>query len=158
MIVERVDDEMGNLSHWKILTRGTNLVAHSPTTRFWYDGTSNLIDPETGLRVRDQLKLLKSNLINNEILGKDIVYNVVGQLSKFDGSTETSSVTLNQIDNGVSNTVLQSSNWIYFKRQGNTWIRIDTPSISVINLPYVNNITNDGMYKRVKGISELNFC
>lgn len=158
MIVERADDEMGNLSHWKILTRGTNLVAHSPTTRFWYDGTSNLIDPETGLRVRDQLKLLKSNLINNEILGKDIVYNVVGQLSKFDGSTETSSVTLNQIDNGISNTVLQSSNWIYFKRQGNTWIRINTPSISVINLSYVNNITNDGMYKRVKGISELNFC
>jgi hypothetical protein len=96
MIVERIDALDGTLDSWRLTTRNYKLAFESPTSKFWYNPGTYLVDPETKKRVFDQVKVLKSNLSSDGLspLGVDHKYMTVGSYINADGSTYDSALLI----------------------------------------------------------------
>jgi hypothetical protein len=93
MIIERNDDTDGNVAFWRVTRRNFRLVVESPTTHFWFNKDTYLVDPDTKTRVADTVKLLKSNLNTNGVpLGVDQPYFVVDLIRHADGDINQNSL------------------------------------------------------------------
>lgn len=94
-LIVRQDDNFGNPSSYRILHREMKLVAESPTTKFWYNQTSQIIDSDTKKVVYDKIRILRSNLDSNDRpLQKNHVYDVVGFVYDDDGEIETTKLEI----------------------------------------------------------------
>lgn len=164
MIIERVDNDLGNLAYWKITKRNFHLVAESSTTKFYFDRESSIVDPETKTKVFDSVRILKSNLdvSGMRAIGYDHVYNVVGDVKHPDGETNFNalSVMMNQ-----DLTVSTATEFLKFiGTDGYVYFRVDTTTgrmqpvkktAFIANLNYVNDVSGD--YVRRVGRDELDF-
>lgn len=62
-LVSRQDDTAsGEVLGWTIYNRDMKIVASSPTTNFWYNQSTQILDPETLKPVYDKIRILRSNL------------------------------------------------------------------------------------------------
>ena len=129
MIIERIDSITAP-SYWKITTRDFKLIAESSTTKFWYDTDLALVDQATKLKVRDEIKLLKSNLnaSRNLAIGVDIPYSVIDNVKYSDGQINTSalSITPSSLINVGNKTVsklleiISLTDYVYFLENATT--------------------------------------
>lgn len=75
-----------NVIGYEIHHRDVKLTIESPTTKFWYNSVDQLLDNQTKKRVFDNVKVLGSNLdVNNNVLKKNQVYDVVGPIANNEG-------------------------------------------------------------------------
>lgn len=171
MIIERNDDENGNLDFWRITSRNFQLVLGSPTTKFWFDKDSYIVDLETKLRVRDAVKVLKSNIdANGDALGIDQAFYVVDMIRHADGevnpygllvSPEVANIENDSIERAASafnflKLIGTSQVYVYFRQDPTTGrlVMID-PTLYIRSLTYVNGISGD--YIRKNGRADLDF-
>jgi hypothetical protein len=164
MIVERVDNDLGNLSYWKITKRNFTLTVESPTTKFFFDRDTSLVDPDTKTKVFDSIRLLKSNLdvSRTKVIGTDQIYNVVGDVKFNDGETNFNalSVMLNQ---NITTThsyeflrFIASGDYVYFITDAATGRLVPVaPTPYIVNIGYLNNV--GGPYVRKQGRDNLDF-
>lgn len=115
-LIVRQDDEFGNPQSYRILHREMKLIVESPTTKFWYNQNSQIIDSETKKVVYDKIRILRSNLDSlNRPLSKNHIYDVVGFVYDDDGVVETTklevlpsdSISFTKSGEGVIDRVLQ---------------------------------------------------
>ena len=92
------------------------LVVESPTTKFWYNQTSQIIDSETKKTVFDKIRILRSNTdSSNRPLRVNQVYDVVGFVYDNDGQVDTSklevlpadSISFSSSGTGIIDNILQ---------------------------------------------------
>lgn len=172
IIVERQDTDAGTLDYWKITQRNFNLVVESPTTKFFYDGETYLIDQDTKTRVFDQVRLLKSNLKadSSAPLGIDHIYNVVGAVRHDDGETNYNALSISPADTlkeyysgdaADANAIqflnfIQDDDYIYFlKNTTNGYLKPVETTPFIASLTYVND--ESGNYVRRRGRNNLDF-
>lgn len=163
MIIERVDNDLGQLSYWKVTKRNFNLIVESPTTKFFFDRDANLVDSDTKLKVHDSIRILKSNLTVDRLkaIGKDQVYNVVGDLKYPDGETNYNALSI------MTNTDISpdATEFLRFIGPGDyVYFKYDTPTgrlIPITSTPFVSSLNwvNDtsGNYVRKIGRDSLDF-
>ena len=79
---------------FEIHYRQLKLTVSSPTTKFWYNTSAQLIDGETKKRVYDNIKILRSNIDNTsgQPLRTAQVYDVIGSVSGNDGEVNVNSL------------------------------------------------------------------
>jgi len=163
MIVERVDDPQGQLSYWKVTKRNFNLVVESPTTKFFFDRDSNLIDPDTKLIVHDSIRILKSNLDVTRVkaIGIDQVYDVVNDVKYPNGETNYNALsimtdTIQSPDTTEFLRFIGPTDYVYFTIDALTGKLIPikaTPFIA--NQGWINDTS--GNYVRKAGREQLDF-
>lgn len=172
IIVERVDGSDGNVAYWKLTARDFGLTVESPTTKFWYNSDSVLVDAETKKRVRDTVKLLKSNLtIDGAPVGTDQAFSVLGPVTYPDGEVNVHALKITPIDTkttfysgtGVPNNPIEFLNFIgtdsyvYFSRNlTNGRLSVIEPSSYLESLSYDDSGVS-GSYARKKGRNGLDF-
>lgn len=172
-IIERTDDEDGNVSYWTITSRDFSLIIESPTTKFWYNSDMALVDSETKKPVTDMIRILKSNLVadGSKALGIDQVYNVVGDVKHPNGETNynalsiTPSTIFDVIDTSTSGTYqdpleflsfVGDSDYVYFtKNQTDGSLTPIEKNDFLENLTYVND--ESGNYVRKLGREGIDF-
>lgn len=100
MIIQRVDDTFGNLAYWNITKRNFALTVESTTTKFWYNQSAVLVDPDTKKPVYDVVRLLKSNLNGDRSapMGVDQTYQVVSDVKHADGEVNFNALTVTSTD------------------------------------------------------------
>lgn len=172
MIVERVDTEGGDLAYWKITRRDFALVVESPTTKFWFDQESILVDGETKTRVFDSIRILKSNLTadRTQAIGTDRVYSVTGDVKFPDGETNFSSLAITPANllnsfysgDGAATDPLEflrfigDTDYVYFTIDTATGRMTPIPRTFYLDsLTYVNDVS--GNYVRKLGRDSLDF-
>jgi hypothetical protein len=170
MIIERNDNEHGQLDFWRVTCRNFQLVLGSPTTKFWFDKASYIVDRETKLRVRDNVKVLKSNLgSDGDPLGTDQKFFTVDVIRHPDGevnpygllvSPDTISIEADSIERAASAyhflTLVGTDTFVYFKRDLVTGrLTMVSPTAYITALPYENN--QSGEYVRMPGRANLDF-
>lgn len=165
MIVERVDALDGSLDSWRLTTRNYKLVFESPTSKFWYNPGTFLIDPETKKRVFDQVKVLKSNLTeeNGVALGIDHKYMTVGSYVNNDGTTYDSALlltptTLDEAEVAADGRPYAAflfldfvpvDSYVYFKQDAVTGKLTPAPVTAYLeSLTYTNDVSGDIVRKR----------
>ena len=82
--------------------RGLNYVFQSvQETNFYYDGTTKIFDAATGITVRDQIKVLKSNSNpdNASPLALDYIWYIYKSIINVDGYTDINKILLTFSDN-----------------------------------------------------------
>jgi hypothetical protein len=90
-LIKRTDDSFGNPLEYTIYYREMRLIVESATTKFWYNQSSQIIDPETKKTVYDKIRILRSNLDSDgRPLRHNHVYDVVGSIYDNDGNVVTS--------------------------------------------------------------------
>src|SRR5690606_20277443 len=52
----------GEVLGWSIYNRNMKIIASSPTTNFWFNQSTQILDSETLKPVYDKIKVLRSNL------------------------------------------------------------------------------------------------
>lgn len=174
IIIERVDDVDGKLLYWKITNRSFDLTIESGTTRFWYDSSGYLVDPETKQRVRDKVRILKSNLnlLRTQALGVDQSYYVVDRVLHSNGEVNTNallispdSLTSNQVSSSTGDVTapfqflqfIGVNEFIYFKKDVATGVLTPVETTPYIeSLAYTNNESPEG-YVRKLGRGGLDF-
>lgn len=84
-MISRNDDDFGNTRDWEIRFRDLRMVVESPTTKFWYNTDSYIVDSNSKNRVRDRIAILKSNLTKDRKLaiGTNKNFDVIDSV-KFD--------------------------------------------------------------------------
>lgn len=172
LILERVDGAGGSLDYWKITRRDFNLVVESPTSRFFFDNESFLVDSDTKQRVYDQFRILKSNLNVDKTapLGTDHVYNVVSSIRHDDGEINSAALsispkgTLDEYYSGDAadaNAIqflnfIGESDYVYFKTDTTTGYLTPIEGTTYVkSLTYVNDVS--GAYVRRNGRDNLDF-
>lgn len=102
ILVERVDDSDGNVDFWRVTSRNFQLTIESPTTKFWYNNQSYIVDPDTKKRVYDLFKVLKSNLTldGTAPLGTDQSYFVVDNVRYPTGEVNFNALQVSPSDTG----------------------------------------------------------
>ena len=171
LIVERVDDIDGNVDFWRVTRRNFELTVESPTTKFWYNETSYIIDPDTKKRVHDQVKLLKSNVTySGAPLGKDQAYDVVGSSRFYNGEINYNSLLISPSDisqdyysgDGRPSASFQfldfigTGGYVYFSEDEATGNLTPIPTtVYLETLEYVND--KSGIYVRKVGKDNLDF-
>lgn len=90
-LVARKDNTLGEADSWCIYNRSMKIIADSPTTKFWYNQTTQILDSETKKPVFDKIRILRSNF---DELGRPLkradIYDVVGAVIDSDGVPITS--------------------------------------------------------------------
>jgi hypothetical protein len=170
MIIERNDDENGLLDFWRVTSRNFQLVLGSQTTKFWFDKASYIVDSSTKLRVRDNVKVLKSNLSSDGMpLGTDQKFFTVDMIRHSDGevnpygllvSPDTINIEQDSIERAASAynflTLVGTSTFVYFKRDAVTGrITMIDPTAYIAGLTYANG--QNGDYVRMPGRANLDF-
>ena len=172
MIIERNDDVDGNIDFWRVTRRNFRLIVESPTTHFWFNKDSFIVDPETKKRVIDSVKLLKSNLYadGSKPLGVDQPYFVVDILRHSNGDINANALQVSPSANsndympsdGRPQASLQfldfigQTKYVYFQRDVTT--NKLTPIASTLyldSLDFVNDVS--GSYVRKLGRESLDF-
>lgn len=174
IIVERVDDVDGKLLYWKVTNRSFDLTVESATTKFWYDSNGYLVDTDTKQRVRDKLRILKSNLNLDKTapLGADQTYYVVDRVLHATGEVNTNALLISPdaltADNVSSSTgdvtapfqflqFIGTSEYIYFKKDPLTGVlKPVTTTPFVENIEYINNESSEGYVRKI-GRGALDF-
>lgn len=165
MIIERIDALDGSLDSWRLTTRNYKLVLESPTSKFWYNPGTFLIDPETKKRVFDQMKVLKSNLNadGSAPLGIDHKYMTVGSYVNADGTTYDSALvltptTLDEAEVAADGRPYAAflfldfvpvDSYVYFKRDALTGKLTPAPKTAYLeSLTFTNDESGDFVRKR----------
>jgi hypothetical protein len=176
-IIERSETDEGVFLHWNISYRDLRLVAESDTTRFWFNADMFLTDSDTKKRVRDVIKVLKSNLnaTRTLALGVDSTYDVVGDVKYDDGEVNIHSLAVTPSDStntyysgdGYPDNPMQfqeflaTTDYVYFQKEASTGRLIPIEST-----PYVQGLTYQpdnqnneisGSYVRKRGRDKLDF-
>ena len=87
------------ITSWQIYYRDMKLVSESPTTKFWYNQTTQIVDPQTKKPVYDKIRVLRSNLdADGQPLVVNDVYDVVGFVYDSDGIVNTNQLELMPTD------------------------------------------------------------
>lgn len=119
-LIVREDDGFGNPQSYRILYRDMKLVVESPTTKFWYNQNSQIIDSETKKVVYDKIRILRSNLDGyNRPLSHNHIYDVVNFVYDNDGNVETSklevlptdSISFTKSGTGLIDNIMQFENF-----------------------------------------------
>jgi hypothetical protein len=168
MIIQRLDKADGTVSGWQVLTRNFRLTFQSLTTKVYFDREQYLIDPETRLRVVDQVKLLKSNLnaTGTAPLGSDHPYQVIGSFINADGTTATDSLLISP--NPTTNAYTADgrpaasdmflgfvgSSYVYFNRMNGVLVPVPVTNY-LRSLTYVND--ESGSIVRKPGREGIDF-
>jgi len=171
LIVQRVDDVDGNVSYWRLTRRNFQLIIESPTTKFWYNEESYIVDPDTKKRVHDLVKLLKSNLSSTGTpLGTDQAYFVVGPTRFNSGEINYNSLLISPSDvssdyysgDGRPAAPFQfldfigDSGYVYFSKNQETGDLTPIPTtVYLETLEYTND--ESGIYVRKLGRDDLDF-
>jgi hypothetical protein len=101
-LVARKDDDNGNVSEWTIFSRDMKVIASSPTTKFWFNQDTQIIDSETLLPVYDQLRVLRSNLNEYGVpLPTNDIYDCIGFVYDDDGVLVPNSLEI--LPTGIAN-------------------------------------------------------
>jgi hypothetical protein len=95
IIISREDDEYDNPKRWNIFFRDVKMLCESPTTKFWFNQDSQIIDSETKKPLFDKIRILRSNL-DSEVrpLRSNDVYDVVGFVYDDNGSVVTNQLEI----------------------------------------------------------------
>lgn len=94
-LVARKDDGSGNVQDWTIYNRDMKIVASSPTTKFWYNQESQILDSETLKPLYDKIRILRSNLDQNaKPLKQAQLYDCVGFVYDDNGEPLTNSLEI----------------------------------------------------------------
>lgn len=172
ILVQRIDDSSGNLLYWTVTQRDFQLVVESPTTNFWFDNSVYIVDPDTQLRVVDQVRLLKSNLdlAGTQAIGTDQIYNVTDKVNYDDGDVNINALKVTADDNNGANTGEQgllsnpyqflnfigTDNYVYFETDATTGNLLPVAATAtIIGYPYVDDVY--GSYVRKQGRDGLDF-
>lgn len=171
MIVERNDDESGNLAYWRVVTRDFRLVTESATTKFWYNPDLTIIDPDTRLPVHDAVRVLKSNLTvdGDQALGTDQVYNVIGPIYNTDGTVNSNALSVSPRaaqaifsgDGGAQSSFtflsfIGADDYVYFEVDAETGNLTPLPvTVYLEGLTYTDGVS--GNYVRKSGRADLDF-
>lgn len=173
MILERFDDELtGEVSHWKLTKRNLGLTIESATTKFWYNEDQRLIDTDTKKPVRDEARILKSNLFPNAktSIGVDYVYDVIGPILYPDGNVNMNALNLapskvfDDHYHGAATPVspfsflyfIGTTSYVYFKRDSTTGKLTPLPTtVYLQSLEYHDDVS--GGYVRKRGRENLDF-
>lgn len=170
-IVQRVDDADGNIDYWQITQRNFQLVVESATTKFWYNESAYIVDPDTKKRVHDLVKLLKSNLNPAGVpIGADQPYFVVGPARFNSGEVNYNSLLIAPSDvssdyysgDGRPSAPFQfldfigTGGYVYFEEDPATGNLTPIPTtVYLETLDYVND--QSGVYVRKLGRDDLDF-
>ena len=170
LIIERNDTVDGQLDFWRVTSRNFQLVLGSPTTKFWFDKASYIVDSATKLRVRDNVKVLKSNLGADGLpLGTDQKFFTVDMIRHSDGeinpygllvSPDTINIEADSIERAASAynflTLVGTSTYVYFKSDPVTGrLSMIEPTSYITGLTYTNGV--NGSYVRMPGRANLDF-
>jgi hypothetical protein len=119
-IIKRENDANGNPLSFTVWYRDMRLVVESPTTKFWFNQSAQIIDAETLKPVYDKIRILRSNLDgkNRPLMANDI-YDVVGFVYDKDGNIVTSklevlpsdSINFTKSGDGLPDNILQFENF-----------------------------------------------
>lgn len=94
-LIARNDSSTGDVDSWSIYSRDLKIVAESPTTKFWFNQETQIIDPETKKPVLDKIRILRSNLDERgQPLNKADVYDAVSLVYDGDGNVDYSKIEL----------------------------------------------------------------
>lgn len=172
IMVERVDDSSGNLLYWIVTQRNFELVVESPTTNFWFDNSTTIVDPDTLLPVVDQVRILKSNLnvTGLQAIGTDQIYNVAGKVNYDNGDVNINALQVTANDAQGTNTDGQGllanpyqflnfigpNDYVYFTTDTTTGNLVPVVATAYIEgLTYTDNVS--GIYTRKPGRDMLDF-
>jgi hypothetical protein len=173
MIVERTDNPDGSIAYWTLTKRDFSLVAESPTTKFWFNQSMTITDPDTKKPVVDMIRILKSNLDSSrtKALGVDQIYNVVNDVRHQNGEVNnnalsiTPSTVFDKIDSSTTGTYQDPigflsfvgvNDYVYFTKDPFTGKLTPIKSTPYLqSLTYVNNVS--GQYVRKLGREDLDF-
>lgn len=119
-LVARKDDAAGNVEEWTIYNRDMKIIASSPTTKFWYNQDSQIIDPETLKPLYDKIRILRSNIdeFGMPLRSADL-YDCVGFVYNDDGEVQQNSLEILPTDtvnfiragDGTPDNILQFENF-----------------------------------------------
>ena len=103
--------------NYTITYRELKLVASSATTNFWYNTYQQIIDSQTGNRVYDIIRVLRSNIRpDGYALGVNENYDVIGPILDATGNPVLTSLEIMPIDlttgTSLSSNVLQFENFV----------------------------------------------
>ena len=121
-LVSRNDNVLGEVESWLIFNRDMKIVAYSPTTKFWYNQDTQIIDSDTKKPVYDKIRILRSNLDpSGRPLVKADIYDVVGFVYDSDGNIEfnkveilpTDTINFTQAGDTTPDNVLQFENFSF---------------------------------------------
>ena len=119
-LIARTDDSSGNVASWTIYNRDMKVIASSPTTNFWYNQDTQIIDSQTLKPLYDKIRILRSNIDEFGMpLKKADIYDCVGFVYDDNGEVITNSIevlptdTINftQSGDGTPDNVLQFENF-----------------------------------------------
>jgi hypothetical protein len=153
-LVAKTLDNSGNVLNWSIYNRNMKIVVSSPTTNFWFNTTSQILDSETLLPLYDKIRVLRSNLDAYGMpLKQSDIYDVVGFV--FDNNGEiiknqlevlpTNTENFAQSGNNTPANILQFENFVAGAWQY-TVINISNPSNPTIVAPLAC-----GTYTQISG-------
>ena len=168
MTIVKNEKPNGEFLNWEISYKTLNLVAESPTTKFWYNDYNNIIDNDTQNKVTDKIIILKANLDKYNVpLLENKKYDVIGGLSFDNGQTNNNALKVmpsdatNQYISGddYPDNPLQFyqfinlNDYVYFEEDNNTKvitpINKDKRITAIYTVEGLFNTTND--MKIVKG-------
>lgn len=173
MIIERFDNlDTGGVSYWKVTQRNFELTVESPTTKFWFNKDMKLVDPATKKPIRDQVRILKSNLTadGTRSVGFDQIYNVANSVLYPDGTVNVNALAVSPINTddifyagaGTPSNPLEflrfigSRDYVYFSIDPASGKLTPIPAtVYLESLAYANDVS--GNYVRKIGRDSLDF-
>lgn len=162
MIIERFDNvDTGGVLYWKVTQRNFQLAVESPTTKFWFNQDMKIVDQNTKKPIKDQVRILKSNLIadGTRAVGYDQVYNVASSILYPDGTNNFNALAVSPNTSTNSLEFLRfigSSDYVYFLRDLSTGKLTPVPTtVYLQSLDYVDD--ESGNYVRKLGRENLDF-
>ena len=173
MIIERFDNtETGGVHYWKITQRNFQLTVESPTTKFWFNKDMKINDAATKKPIKDQVRILKSNLTADGLhaVGFDQIYNVASSVLYPDGTVNFNALAISPIsdwDQYYSGAGTPANPLEFLRFIGGTdyvYFTVDpasgkltpvTKTVYLESLDYVNNVY--GNYVRKIGRDNLDF-
>ena len=144
----------GTVASWSIYNRDMKIIASSPTTKFWFNTASQILDPQTLKPLYDKIRILRSNL---DELGMPLkqadIYDCVNFVYDINGEVITNSLELLPTDtssftlagNGSPDNILQFENFAQNSYQF-TVINVTDPTN-----PIIDNVLNCSDYTYVSG-------
>jgi hypothetical protein len=144
----------GEVESWSIYNRNMKIIAESPSTKFWYNQNTQIIDPETKKVVYDKIRILRSNLDEGgQPLQRADVYDVVDFVYDTDGIIKPNSLEIlptdtqdfTQAGDGTPDNILQFE---LFSADAYEFFIID---VTDEQNPFIVKVLSCGEYRYVSG-------
>lgn len=119
-LVSKISDINGEVIRWNIFNRDMKIIVSSPTTKFWFNQDSQIIDNETRKPLYDKLRILRSNLDEAGVpLTAAHIYDCVGFVYDNNGEPINNSLEIlptdimnfTQAGDGTPDNILQFQNF-----------------------------------------------